>query len=126
MIDPIIRQQLENCKVADVPRLQEDQYTYIIPQGAKVKISPYQVGKCYLVSLSDEMLHPSAESVIASNWNGGLIPKHRYYKCEINKVMGTMVKLVGCGYIPENDIDTFDLWDGWVPMCDLTIVRELD
>ena len=112
MINPIIKQQLESCRVADVPILSED-------------MTVIQINKCYLLALEDYIINPSPDFTLADNWNRGSVPKHKYYKAEIAQVMGKMVRICGCGYDPVTDTDTFDIWEGWVPQKGIKLIREL-
>lgn len=125
-MNPIIKSQLDKCRVANIPQYDDSTTELLITKGTKVAVSPYQVNKCYIVELADHIVHPSEDSTLASNWNRGIVPKHKYYKCVIMQVMGKMVKITGCGYDLLNDQDTNDMWDGWVPQSGIQIIKELD
>lgn len=125
-MNPLIKQQLEKCKVAVIPTFDDDTTILNIPKGTIVTVSPFEVGRCYLVELADYILNPPPDFTLAINWNQGSIPKHKYYKCEINKLMGNMVKIQGCGYLPDTQEDTFDMWAGWVPQKGIKLLQRLD
>ncbi len=124
-MNPIIRAQLEACRVANVPLISEDTTTVFIPKSSEAEVSPYQVNKCYLLALEDYILNPPPDSTLADNWNGGSIPKYKHYKAEISKVVGKMVRICGCGYDPTTDTDTLDIWEGWVPQQGIKLIKEL-
>lgn len=125
MMNPIIRHQLENCRVANVPVLSDDMTIVHIVKGSENEVSPYQVNKCYLMALEDYILNPPPDFTLADNWNNGSIPKHKYYKAEISKVVGKMVRICGCGYDMATDTDTLDIWEGWVPQQGIKLIKEL-
>lgn len=124
-MNPIIKKQLESCKVADIPLYDDKDSVIKIPKGAIVEVSPYQVGKCYLVEIADFVINPSDGNTLASNWNKGTSPKHKYYKCEISKIVGKMICILGYGYNMETSQDTSDLWEGWVPQSGIKLLQEL-
>jgi hypothetical protein len=104
----------------------DDNTTHIdIRKGTSLNVTPYQVHKCYIVELENYIVNPPPNFTLAQNWNHGSVPKHKFYKCEISQVMGSMVRIMGCGYDPINDIDTNDIWDGWVPQAGIKIIKEL-
>lgn len=124
-MNPIIKKQLESCKVANIPLYNDDDLVIKIPKGSIVEVSPYQVGKCYLVEIADFVINPSDGNTLASNWNKGTSPKHKYYKCEISKIVGKMICILGYGYNMETSQDTLDLWEGWVPQSGIKLLQEL-
>ena len=122
----IIKDQLSKCSVAKVPPFDDTTTHLVIPMKKKSDITKYQINKCYVIELSDSFLALPKESTIVCNWNGGMIPKHKYYKCAIVKVMNNMIKITGFGVDPTLNIETSDMWEGWVPNEEITIVQELE
>ena len=123
-MNPIIKKQLESCRVANIPMFDENTTVINIPKGSVMTVTPYQIGKFYLVELADFVINPE-DRVFASNWNNGAVPKYKYYNCEIKKVMGKMIFIFGCGYDASTQQDTMDLWEGWVPQTGIKILQEL-
>lgn len=121
----MIKQQLANCKIANVPRFTDEDTFILISKGSSLNVSPYQVHNYYVVELANFVLNPPQTMTVAENWNGGRVPKYKYYKCEIAQVIGKMVKIVGCGYDIETDTDYAELWDGWVPQEGIKLIKEL-
>ena len=37
-----------------------------------------------------------------------------------------MIKITGFGVDPVKNVETSDMWEGWVPNEDITIVQELE
>lgn len=124
-MNPIIKKQLNNCRVANIPNFDDNSSVICIPKGSVLNVTPYQVGKCYLVELADYILNPSQDNLLSSNWNRGTVPKYKYYKCEILKLMGKMICILGCGVHPVTGQDTSDLWEGWVPQAGIKLIQEL-
>ena len=124
-MNPIIKKQLESCKVANIPPFGDDAIMITIPKGSTLNVTQYQIGKCYLVELADYVVNPPEGYTLASNWNKGTSPKYRYYKCEIVKVVGKMICILGCGVNPVTGQDTSDLWEGWVPQQGIKLIQEL-
>ena len=124
-MNPLIKKQLESCKVANIPYFDDDTLHISIPKGSALNVTHYQVGKFYLVELADYIVNPPDGYTLSSNWNKGTSPKYKYYKCEIVKLVGKMICILGCGYDPVSQLDTNDLWEGWVPQQGIKIVQEL-
>lgn len=125
MMNPIIKQQLENCRVANVPILSEDMTVIQIPKGSENEVSPYQVNKCYLMALEDYIINPPPDFTLADNWNKGSIPKYKYYLAEISKVVGKMIYISGVGYNMETATSTLDMWEGWIPQKAIKLIKEV-
>lgn len=125
-MNPIIKSQLSKCTVAKIPPYNDDTIHIIIPKKKESEITKYQVNKCYIVELSDNFVNLDKDSAFVCNWNGGILAKHKYYKCAIVKVMNNMIKITGFGYDLINDTETIDMWEGWVPSDDIQIVKELE
>ncbi len=124
-MNPLIKKQLENCKVANIPDFDDTTTHLTISKGSVVNVSQYQVGRCYIVELADYVINPPEGSTLSSNWNKGTVPKYKYYKCEIVKIMGKMICILGYGFDPVTMRDTNDLWEGWVPQQGIKLIQEL-
>lgn len=124
-MNPIIKKQLELCKVANIPEFDNNTVHITIPKGSNITVTSYQIGKCYLIEIADFVLNPSEDSTLSSNWNNGTVPKYKYYKCEITKLLGKMVGILGCGVDPITMKDSNDLWEGWIPQSGIKLIKEL-
>ena len=125
-MNPIIKAQLDKCKVANLPHYDDATTSIVIPQGSTLSVSPYQLHKFYLVELSDYILNPPADFTLADNWNNGSIPKSKYYVAEIAQIVGKMIKITGCVYDITSQTSTTDSWEGWVPQKGIKLIQELD
>ena len=124
-MNPLIKKQLANCKVANIPYFDDNTTVINIPKGSILNVTPYQVGKYYIIELADFLLNPSEGNTLSSNWNKGTCPKYKYYKCEIVKMVGKMICILGYGLDPVTGQDTSDLWEGWVPQAGIKLLQEL-
>ena len=124
-MNPLIKKQLEACKVANIPVFDDNTTEINIPKGSAVNVTPYQIGKYYLAELADFVLNPSQGDTLSTNWNKNTVPKYKFYKCEITKIVGKMICILGCGYDALNQRDTADLWEGWVPQNGIKLIQEL-
>lgn len=124
-MNPIIKDQLERCKVAQLPAYSDNDTLICIPKGAGVEVSPYQVHRCYLMELDDYITHPSEDFTLAANWNKGSVPQSTYYLAEISQVVGKMVKITGRGYDIVTNQPTLDIWEGWLPQKGIKLIKEL-
>lgn len=124
-MNPILKKQLENCKVANIPLFDESTEHISIPKGSVLNVTPYQVGKCYYVELADFVLNPPEGNTLSSNWNKGTVPKYKYYKCEIVKIVGKMICILGYGINSTTGQETVDLWEGWVPQSGIKLLQEI-
>lgn len=123
MINPLIKTQLNNCRSANIPIINDETYTIHMPRSSDQLISQYQIGTCYLIELADYIIHPSPEFTLAENWNQGRVPSFKHYKAVITGVQGKMLKFLGSGYDIMNDQDTTTVWEGWVPQKGVKILE---
>lgn len=124
-MNSLIKKQLESCKVANIPQFDDSDTVINIPKGSVLNVTQYQVGKYYIVEISDYITNPSEGSTLSNNWNKGTVPKYKYYKCEIVKIVGKMICILGYGINPVTGQDTSDLWEGWVPQEGIKLLQEL-
>ncbi len=124
MINPKIKQQLHMLKIADIPDIQENKYVYFFDKRTPTQFL-IQEGHYYLLELESYLLKPSNDFTLHANWNNNIIPKNKYLKCRVVKVMGKMVKIEGVGFDYENKTDLDKYWDGWLPIKSVKILREI-
>ena len=77
-MNPLIKKQLEGCRVANIPDFEETDTVINIPKGSALNVTHYQVGKCYYVEIADYVINPPEGYTLASNWNKGTSPKYKY------------------------------------------------
>lgn len=120
-MNKIIKRELE--KVREVNLNYDDNTTKLyIPKKVGIKLN---VGNCYIIKLSDYMVNPPLDSPIVVNWNSGNIPKYKYYKIDVNKIMGNMVNVNGVAYDFENKKDIYEMWSGWIPSSEFEILESI-
>lgn len=124
-MNPLVKAQLDSCKVANLPYYDDTTTDLVIPRGSGVEVSPYQVHKCYIMELADYIINPPPDFTLASNWNKGSVPQSKYYIAEVSQLMGKMVRITGCGYDITTDSRTADIWEGWVPQKGIKLIREI-
>ena len=124
-MNPIVKRELLNCRVAEIPEFSEDDSTLYIPKSAGIRANIYQIHKCYLVELEDYILNPPPDFTLSSNWNKGSIHPSKYMKVEIAQVMGKMVRIMGCGYNITTKTDMNTMWEGWVPQKGMKLIQQL-
>lgn len=121
MLNKIIQQQLAKVQV-DLSNHNEDGTEYIIKQVKEIRLA---VDKYYIIMLDDVLLYNAEDSILTINWNHGNVPKSKYLKVEVNKVMGNMILATGIGYDYENNEDLNVLWSGWLPIPQIKVISEL-
>ena len=110
--------QLEN-ELAKTNAIKLNDTCYKIEQNKSIRID---VSKCYLVELKDTMY--KADTIIAINWNRGIVPKCRYYIVDVLNKVSSMIKVNGVGYNtdPSKIEDNFQ---GWFPLTEIKIISEM-
>lgn len=115
MISEIIKAQLKKCAFADLSHYDESANVYHIPKYTKPK---YDVGRCYLIRVSKNILN-NPTSLLATNWNNGNYPKAEYYKAYVNKTMGSYIYVDCLAYNYETKQDLTEMFSGWLDINEL-------
>ena len=118
-------QQLNMCKVAEIPACTSDATHIIIPRKMPTPEERFEVGRQYLVELAGYITNPPNDFDLHANWNHGVVPKDTYMTCVCVQLMGKMVKIEGAGYDYETRTPLDSRWTGWVPLKSITIIRKL-
>lgn len=113
-MNKIIKQQLEEVK--SVKLSYNDTTTEIfIPRTTQIIPEALIVGNVYIIELNEFVLQPSSNSMLASNWNSGKIPKYKIYKVELLEIINNMYKFNGIA-LDENYNELYsENWYGWFP-----------
>lgn len=120
-----IKEQLEKCRVAHIPPYDDDTTTIVIDKNGTRGGMSFVPNHYYVIEIDDVVLSPEQSEVLHKNWNGGIVPPNKCLKCECIKVMGTMVKVDGIGYNKDTEEDINVFWSGWLPMKDITVLKEI-
>lgn len=124
MINPLIKEQLNKCEVADIPPFDDSTLNMVIPKKSKEK--NFQINKYYIIELSDYIINPSDIVSFHINWNQGRVPKSKYLKVCVSQMMGKMIKVDGIGFDINSNVDLNDSYAGlWLPAKDVKIVKEI-
>lgn len=117
-----IKDELKKCSIANIPNFTDDTTELIIKKYVKLEL---EVGKCYIIELKDFILNPASNSTLAINWNNGLIPTCKYYKCEVSTKLANMFKITGLEYDYINKKDLDKIWIGWLPSDGIKILERI-
>ena len=124
MLNPLIKEQLNKCEVADIPSFDDNTLELIIPKKSKEK--NFQLNKYYIVELADYLINPGEIVSFHINWNQGRVPKSKYLKVCISQLMGKMIKVDGIGFNPKSNEDLEDFYTNlWLPSNDVKIIKEI-
>ena len=121
-MNQIIKKQLEQVKVADLSNFDEKTHTFTIPKYNQVRLVE---DESYIIKLDPTLLKPNPGDTFHINWNKGQLPTSEYMTVEVSQVNGKVVKVYGLGYNIETEQSTTDVWNGWLPIEKLTVVRSL-
>ena len=108
-----------SCSQASVPEFDDGATSIIIKKKTTVKL---ELGSCYLIRLSDSSLR---ESDFSSNWNRGILPRHRTMKVELIKKVGNAFMVDGIGCDESTCKDTDVCWSGWIQSGDFEVIEKL-
>lgn len=125
MINPLIKQQLKYCRIAQIPNYAETDGGITIERVNSVSEICLHEGGFYLIELADYIIHPYDGFDLHVNWNNNIVPSDKYMKCECIKIMGNMIKINGVGFDYDRGIDLNSVWSGWVPIKSMRIIKEI-
>ena len=123
-MNKFVKEQLSKVKIADLPPYDDSTVTMLIKKQTGSG-SMLQRDKCYIIQVEPYVLTLSDGFTLHENWNGGVPPKHEFMKAEVTQIMGKMIKINSVGYDYKNDVDTNDMWEGWLPMKSIKVLGEL-
>lgn len=125
MINPLIKEQLSKVRRVAIPAIDDDTQVITLMRSENGLPTSLEVDHCYLIKVEDYILNPPEGFTLHTNWNKGLIPKHKVMKVDVCQIMGKMIKVNSIGYDLKNQVDTKDLWEGWLPQKAITIIERL-
>ena len=124
-MNQFVKEQLQKCKVANLPPYSDDTLSMVIPRVTAPHNAPLVKDHCYLLQLEPYILNPPEGFSLHDNWNKGVKPVCEFVKAEVCEVMGKMVKINSVGFDYKTQTDTCDMWEGWLPIKSIKIVSEL-
>ena len=124
-MNPLVKSQLEKIRGVVIPDYDDSTLQIHIPIKSEVATITLEQDKCYVVSVEDYILNPPDGFTLHTNWNNNKIPKHKFMKIDVCKIMGKMVKVNSIGYDIVNKTNINDMWEGWLPESSITIIERL-
>ena len=124
-MNPLIKEQLKKINRVKVPSFDENTQTITLLKSDIQSTDSLQEDRCYLISVEDYILNPPEGFTLHSNWNNNIVPKHKFMKIDVSKIMGKMVKVNSVGYDMKHQVDSTDVWSGWLPRKSITIIENL-
>lgn len=121
-MNKLIKEQLQSLKVAPIPNFDDNTTEIIFKRYTPIQI--YE-GGYYLIELENSLLDPNANGVLVTNWNNGSIPKNKYYKAEVVKILGQMIKINGMAFDNTTHQDINESWCGWVLLSKIKLIEKL-
>ena len=119
-MDKIIKEQLNKCKVANIPFFDDNTTEIFIQKGGRVIIKEDLVlNHRYKIEVEDYIIKPYEGFTLHDNWNNGIVPKDKVMNCKIIQIMGKMIKVEAVG------VDTNNSWSGWLPRKSIHIIEEI-
>ena len=115
----IILNQLNSVTTTKVS-FSPDDTSIFIPKTIKILNSSLSKGEYYIIKLFNSITYPAESSTLASNWNGGYVPKHDMYTVEILNNTGNMIQINGVA-----NEDPTDNFYGWLPQDGFEVVKKL-
>jgi len=117
-MNKLIKDQLLQLKSVDLQFNDSDTHI-VIPKTIKVLNKAMQAGCIYDIELFDSIVHPAPSSILASNWNNGVVPEYKLYTVEVISNTGKMIKVNGVAM--ENNSSQFY---GYLPSDGFEIIRK--
>lgn len=124
-MNQIIEEQLSKVRIADLPLYDEYTQHLIIPKKDKATIGTLELFKSYLIEIENYILNPPDGFSLHSNWNKGIGPKCKHLKVEVIQLAGKMIKVKSVGFDCNNNRETEEVWEGWLPSKAIKIIRRL-
>ena len=123
-MNPLIKVQLDKIRGVDLPPYDDNTLTINIERMSHSS-NELKQDECYLISVEDYILNPPDGFTLHTNWNGNKIPKHKFMKVDVTKIMGKMIKVNSIGYDMFNNTNINDMWEGWLPEKSITVIERL-
>ncbi len=124
-MNEIIKKQLQNVKWAKLPPIDDTTTEFVIYRHRKPKL---EQDKFYIIKIAEWIRHPSDNLSLAKNWNRGIVPVAQYMRCQVQQIMGNMVKIGCVAYdITTQQDDYTEMYDGlWLPTNGMELLEQLN
>ena len=124
-MNPIIKEQLSKCQIAQIPSFSENDLSLIIPKTGEKNHLDLTEGYTYLIELEDYILHPFPNFNLHTTWNHGVIPTSMFLRATILKINGNMIQVDGYGSDVNGDSVKEHYPNYWLPRKSITIRKLL-
>lgn len=124
-MNPLIKTQLNKIRTVRLPEFDDNTTHLDIPMRTNSDPIVVEQDKCYIIQVEDYILNPPDGFTLHTNWNGNKIPKHKFMKVDVTKIMGKMIKVNSIGYDMFNGTNINDMWEGWLPEKSITVIERL-
>ena len=111
-----IKEQLNKCKLANIPDFAEDDLEIIIPKYNNIDLLP---NLYYNIKIEDYIINEPDNFTLSSNWNRGTKPPENLLSIRIEEIQGKMIKVDAIGK------STNKVWNGWLPRKAITILEKI-
>ena len=116
-MDKIIKSELDKLNIT----VEQAKETIFIPKVNRIKLNE---DSFYFIRVLPQALNPSEDSLIVSNWNGGVKPTSEYYQVMLLNKVGDMIKVNGMS-CDSNKVITNRIFNGWFKLSDIEILEKL-
>lgn len=121
-MDKVIEEQLKKVQYADLSNFDEKTNTYIIKKRVDLKL---EEDHYYIIQIKDDFLRNGKNDIITINWNAGKYPKNKYYRVDVTKVMGKMVRVNGSAFDYETGEELTESFSGWLSLNCIIVLEEI-
>lgn len=108
-MNKFIKEQLNKCKIANIPNFNDNTVELIIQKQYNNKKLEFELGYEYDISVEDYIIHPYPGFTLHDNWNKGIVPTDNKMHILVIKDLGKMMCVQAIGM---NDNKA---WGGWLP-----------
>lgn len=120
---------MNNTLAKEITKIQQkytlteiDKNTFRIERINKIKLKE----SCYyIIKITNSSVINDTNSVLATNWNNNTCPKYSMFKCEVTKILGSMIKITGVAVDETTNNDINYMWSGWIPQDSIEIIQQL-
>ena len=124
MVNPIVKAQLAQCRIAKVPDISDDSEYIMISKSDTSTPLGVSIGEVYLIEMEDYCLSQTFD--FHKTWNNGKVPTTKYLKVCITDIKERMICFDGAGTNYAGDMNTKDIYLGyWLPTKSIRILRKI-
>jgi len=122
MSSKLLEKQIKESDIFKTAQYNKDKDTYFIPKSTILRPEKYH---SYIIEIDDSLLAEMGDEITQCNWNKGKIPDSKYYKVDIENIVGKMLFCIGIGYDIVNAKELPTYWKGYFPKDKVKVLSEL-